>query len=460
MEVRMGMEPVNRLLLKSAVPLMLSLLINSLYNFVDSVFVSRVSEAALTGLALAAPIQTLVSALGCGNAIGLNAAVSRALGEKNESEVKASVSASLFIALCSWALIAVCAALFLGPYLRWQADGDIEIAAYAQDYLTICMVFSFGQMGQWVFDRLVIASGRSGLFLFTLSAASVTNLVLDPIFIFGYFGLPAMGVRGAAWATVIGQIAGAVTGYLINRRYNKTIPIAFTFRPKGGSIAQILKVGVPTAVVQGVTSFVGMAMNTILIGFSSAAVAVYGICTRMQGLMTVAVHGVTNGLIPIVAYNLGARKTARIHACLRWALIDSVVLYAVFFAALELAPEPVLRLFEASADMMAVGVPAIRIFAITWLMSIPCLVLASAFQALGKGVYSMALTMLRQVILPLVLMAMVSGLGVLPVLWLALTVSELLTIPVGVLLWAKCRRTLPVEQIKTKEDLSSCLNGF
>lgn len=455
MDARMGTESVNRLLLKSAAPLMLSLLINSLYNFVDSVFISRVSEAALTGLSLAAPIQTLVSALGCGNAIGLNAAVSRALGEKNEGEVKASVAASLFIAFCSWALIAVGAVLCVGPYLRWQAGGNAQIAAYAQSYLMICMLFSFGQMGQWVFDRLVIASGRSGLFLFTLSAASLTNLVLDPILIFGYFGLPAMGVRGAAWATVIGQITGAVAGYFINRRYNKAIPIAFALRPKGRSVAQILRVGVPTALVQGVTSFVGMAMNAILIGFSTTAVAVYGICARMQGLMTVAVHGVTNGLIPIVAYNLGARKTERIHACLRWAVLDAALLYAVFLAALELAPQPVLRLFEASPDMMAAGVPAIRIFAVTWLLSIPCLVLAAVFQALSKGAYSMALTMLRQVLLPLVLMLMARSLGSLSVLWMALAVAELLTIPVGVLLWMKCRRALPAELIKTKEALAS-----
>ncbi len=192
----MGTQKMSRLILSTGIPLMLSLFINSLYNFVDSMFISRVSEDALTALSLAAPVQMLVSALGLGNAVGLNAVISRALGRKKPDEVRRAADAAIFIALCSWGIIVILCLLFVRPYFEWQSGGNEVIAEYGVRYLTVCMLFSFGQMGQWVFDRFVIASGRSSLFLFTLSAASITNLILDPVFIFGWFGLPRMETLG------------------------------------------------------------------------------------------------------------------------------------------------------------------------------------------------------------------------------------------------------------------------
>ncbi len=297
---------MNRLILFTGIPLMVSLFINSLYNFVDSMFVSQVSEKALTALSLAAPVQLLVSALGLGNAVGLNAVISRALGRKEAGEVRRAADAAIFIAFCSWVVITVLCLLFVKRYFAWQSGGDEEIAAYGVQYLAVCMLFSLGQMGQWVFDRFVIASGRSGLFLFTLSAASVTNLILDPIFIFGLFGVPRLETLGAAIATVIGQTVGMFAGIVINRRWNREIPFGFTCRPDKRSVMEILRVGFPSTLVQILTSFVGILMNSILITFSSTAVAVYGICIRINGISTVGSHGITNGLIPIVAYNYGA----------------------------------------------------------------------------------------------------------------------------------------------------------
>ena len=303
MENRMGTEKISRLVMRTGVPLMLSLLINALYNFVDSVFVSRVAEDALTALSLSAPVQVFVSALGLGNAVGLNAAISRALGEGRPDKVKKTASAAIFIALCSWVLICVACLVGVRWYFDWQSGGNAAIAAYGRDYLSICMLFSLGQMGQWVFDRFVIASGKSHLFLFTLSAASITNLILDPVFIFGF----GMGTRGAAIATVIGQFMGLFAGVYINRRWNREISFAFTLKPDWESVRTILRVGVPSTMVQVFTSLVNIAMNTILLGFSTTAVAVFGVCNRMQGLCTVGVHGIDNGLIPIVAYNYGAQ---------------------------------------------------------------------------------------------------------------------------------------------------------
>lgn len=337
-ENNMGTERMSRLILVTGVPLMLSLLINSLYNFVDSVFVSRISEDALTALSLAAPVQILVSALGLGNAVGLNAVISKALGEKRPDKVKKAADGAILIAGCAWVLISILCLLFVRPYFAWQSGGDEAIAAYGREYLSVCMLFSFGQMGQWVFDRFVIASGRSHLFLFTLSAASLTNLILDPIFIFGLFGFPRMETLGAAVATVIGQIVGMLAGIFINRRWNREIPFSFHLRQDKESILEILKVGVPSTLVQIMTSFIGIIMNSILLTFSTTAVAVCGACMKIQSLVTVAVHGIDNGLIPIVAYNYGARQKARISEAVKWALVFSTLLYVIFFSVLELAP--------------------------------------------------------------------------------------------------------------------------
>lgn len=436
----MGYAPMARLVLTTGIPLMLSLLINSLYNFVDSVFVSRVSEEALTALSLAAPIQTLVSALGLGNAVGLNAVISKALGERRPEKVRKAADAAIFIALCSWGLIVVMCLALVGPYFNWQSGGNEAIAKYGRDYLTICMLFSFGQMGQWVFDRFVIASGRSSLFLFTLSAASVTNLILDPIFIFGYFGLPRRETMGAAVATVIGQCMGMLAGIFINRRWNPEIPFGFTLRPDVGSVKAILKVGVPSTLVQVLTSFVSMVMNTILLGFSSTAVAVYGVCIRIFGISTVGVHGIDNGLIPIVAYNYGAGKKERISQAVKWAMIYSALFFLLFFAVLEIAPALVLQIFETSEHMRQIAVPALRILTVSWLVSIPSLVLAASFQGFSLGTYSMVLTMTRQAILPVAFALLLQFFGSLNLIWLGFILAELAGIPLALSLWKRAWR--------------------
>ncbi len=426
---------MSSLVITTGIPLMLSLLINSLYNFVDSIFVSRVSEDALTALSLAAPVQMIVSSLGLGNAVGLNAVISRALGEKRPDKVKKAAGAAIFIALCSWIINAAVCLLFVDTYYKWQSGGNEAIASYGKQYLTICMLFSFGQMGQWVFDRFVIASGRSRLFLFTLSAASLTNLLLDPILIFGLFGLPRMETMGAAIATVTGQCMGLLAGIFINRRWNREIPFAFTLRPDAASIKAILKVGIPSTVVQILTSFVNIAMNSILLTFSTTAVAIFGVCAKIQNVVTVGVHGINNGLIPIVAYNYGAGKKDRINDSVKWAFLYGVGLYLIFFLFLEFAPVQVLQIFDASSRMLQIGIPAIRIMAVAYLLSIPNLVVASALQGLSLGTKSMYLTMIRQAILPLLFVFLFSRTGRLELVWTAFVFAELLGIPCALMLW-------------------------
>ena len=430
-ENNMGTQKISRLVLTTGIPLMLSLLINSLYNFVDSVFVSRVAEDALTALSLAAPVQMMVSALGLGNAVGLNAAISRALGEGRPDKVKKTASAAIFLAICAWVLISVTCLLGVRWYFEWQSGGNAAIARYGRDYLSICMLFSLGQMGQWVFDRFVIASGKSHLFLFTLSAASITNLILDPVFIFGF----GMGTRGAAIATVIGQFMGLFAGIYINRRWNKEIEFSFTLRPDWQSVKTILRVGIPSTLVQVLTSFVTVAMNSILLAFSSTAVAVYGVCCRMMNLCTVGVHGIDNGLIPIVAYNYGARKPKRVRESLRWAMGYSALFFLPFLLVLEFAPSWVLRLFNASEHMMGIGIPAVRILALAWIISIPNLVIAAALQGLSQPRQSMVLTLLRQAILPVLLALVFRHFGNLNLIWLAFVMAEAIGIPAAMMLW-------------------------
>ena len=435
----MGRERVSRLVLATGLPLMLSLLINSLYNFVDSVFVARISEDALTALSLASPVQILVSALGLGNAVGLNAAISKALGEKRPDKVRKAADAAIFLALCAWGLIVLLCLLFVGPYFAWQSGGNGTIAAYGRSYLSVCMLFSLGQMGQWVFDRFVMASGRSQLFLFTLSAASLTNLVLDPIFIFGLFGVPRLETLGAAIATVIGQTVGMVAGILINRRWNPEIPFGLTLHPDRESLLAILKVGLPSTLVQILTSFVSVAINSLLFAFSSTAVAVYGVCAKIQSIVTVGVHGINNGMIPIVAYNYGAEQPERIDGALRWAMIDGAAFYLPFFAALLGIPGTVLTLFDASPDMLAIGIPALRTFAVAWFLSIPSLVYAASLQGLSLGTASMRLTMMRQAIFPVLLALLLRGFGRLELVWLAFVLAECLGIPLALRLWHRAR---------------------
>lgn len=377
-ENTMGTEKVSRLVISTGIPLMLSLLINSMYNFVDSVFVSRVSEDALTALSLAAPVQVFVSAMGLGNAVGLNAAISKALGEKRPDKVRKAADAAIFIALCSWVFIAVLCVLFVKPYFIWQSGGSGVIAAYGQSYLAVCMLFSFGQMGQWVFDRFVMASGKPQLFLFTLSAA---------------------------------------------------------LHPDQESIFAILKVGIPSTMVQILTSVVSVMINSILLAFSSTAVAVYGVCVKIQSIVTVGCHGINNGMIPIVAYNYGAHKPDRIEKAVRWALLYSALLYLAFFIALKAAPGTVLKMFDASDYMLEIGKPALRILAVAWFFSMPNLVYAASLQGLSMGTKSMYLTMMRQAVFPILLIFIFRRTGILNLIWSAFALAECLAIPFALYLW-------------------------
>lgn len=442
-ENRMGTMPVPKLILVTSLPLILSLFVNTLYGLVDSIFVARVSEEALTGISLAAPLQTIMAAMGSGLAVGLNAVISRALGEKNPREVRETASAAILMAIGAYLCIVIAALTVIEPYFRWQAGGNAVIAAHGKTYIRICMLFSLGQMTQWVFDRFLIATGRSSLFLVTLSTASVVNLILDPILIFGAFGLPAMGTAGAAVATVIGQWAGGIMGILLNRKCNPEIPIHFTLRVSGAAVGKILKVGIPTAILSGITSAVGVCINTVLYGFSSTAVAVYGICLKVQNIGQIVVHGMNNALIPIIAYNAGAGKADRIRETIRWAFLIACFVMAAALLIMEWIPGSILALFDASEHMLEIGVPALRLMALSICIGAFNILFAAVYQGFGSGKYSMYLVFMRQAVLLIPLLLLASSTGRLPLVWLSFGAAEALSLPIGLILYRRLRTGLP-----------------
>lgn len=417
-ENKMGTMPIPKLIITTSIPLIISLLVNNLYNLVDSIFVSHINEDALTGISLAAPIQTIMIALGCGLAVGLNAMVSKALGEKNREEVMQTASAAMVMALGAYLIIVVLCLLMVEPYFRWQAGGNEVIAQYGTAYIRICMLFSFGQMTQWVFDRFLIATGKSSLFLITL------------------------GTAGAAIATVIGQCAGGLLGIYLNVKKNQEIPIHFTLRISGKCVVNILKVGIPTAIMQGIMSVMGVFINTILYQFSSTAVAIYGIAMKVQNLAQIAVHGMNNGLIPIIAYNYGAKSRARIQETIRCAFLYAVVIMVVILMILEMIPDKILLLFDASERMMSLGVPAMRIMSVSFFVSSVSIIFAAVFQGFGNGVSSMLLTFMRQVIILIPLLLIGAFAGEINFVWAAFVITEVLSIPFGVFLYKKQQKQL------------------
>ena len=437
----MGTIPIPRLIIKTSIPLIISLLVNNLYNLVDSIFVARVSEEALTGISLAAPLQMIMIALGCGLAVGLNAMVSRSMGEKKREEVKKTTSAAIVMAFGAYLINVIVCLLVVKSYFAWQAGGNEAIARYGTSYIQICMLFSFGQMIQWVFDRLLIATGKSTLFLATLGTASVVNVILDPILIFGYFGFPAMGTEGAAIATVTGQLAGGLLGIYLNIKRNQEIPIHFTLHIQKRHVVNILKVGIPTAIMQGIMSVMGIFINTILYQFSSTAVAIYGILLRCQNLAQIGVQGMNNGLIPIIAYNYGAKKEKRVHETIRYAFIYAVIIMTVILIALEFIPDRILMLFDASDQMQKLGIPAVRIMSVSFFVSSIGIIFAAIFQGFGNGNYSMYLAFMRQVILLIPILLIGAFMGNITIIWYGFVIAEALSIPYGIWLYRKIKKS-------------------
>lgn len=425
----MGVMPVNRLLLNMSLSMMVSMLVQALYNIVDSIFVAKLSENALTAVSLAFPIQTLLIALGTGTGVGVNSLLSKQLGEKDLKQVSKTAMNGIFLAVLSYIAFVIVGIVGVRPFYASQVKGaDHEILTLGVQYLTIVCVCSFGLYAQLIFEKLLQSTGKTLYSMITQAVGAVTNIILDPILIFGLLGMPKMGVAGAAIATVIGQIVGGTLGLIFNIRVNKEITLSVKgFRPDAGTIGNIYKVGVPSIIMQAIGSVMTYGMNQILITFSSTATAVFGVYFKLQSFFFMPVFGLNNGLIPIVAFNYGAGKRSRVIKAIKCSLVYAFTLLLVGFIVFETIPGVLLGMFEASDEMLAIGVPALRIIGFHFLIAWFCIIAGSVFQALGNGVYSLVVSVARQLVVLLPAAFILARLGGLHAVWWAFPIAELMS---------------------------------
>ena len=427
-ENKMGYMPENKLLISMAVPMMLSMLVQALYNVVDSIFVARISEDALTAVSLAFPVQNLMIAIGSGTGVGINALLSKSLGEKNQKLANKAAHNGILLMIFS----AIACALFGIFGSRWffttQTD-DLILIEYGEQYLSVVMLFSFGLFGQFITERLLQATGRTVYSMYTQMLGAVINLILDPIMIFGYFGCPAMGITGAAAATVIGQIIAAIFGFWLNVKKNPEIRLKVKeLVPDGAVIKKIYSVGVPSIIMGSIGSVMTYGMNLILMGFSSTAAAVFGVYFKLQSFFFMPVFGLNNGMVPIVAYNYGARKKDRIMKTFKLAVMYAVGIMLIGLLIMQVFPAQLFSLFDASEEMLAIGVPALRLISTSFLFAGYCIISGSMFQALGNGLLSMINSIARQLVVLLPVAYLLSLTGNLNLIWLSYPIAELMSL--------------------------------
>lgn len=423
-ENKMGVMPIGKLIVTMSLPIMISMLVQALYNVVDSVFVARIDEYALTAVSMAFPIQNLMIAVSVGTAVGVNALLARYLGAKDYEKVNKIAENAVFLAIMSYLVFLVVGLFLAEPFYRSQTDIE-EIVQYGRQYISICCCLSFGVFIQIMFERLLQATGKTVYTMCTQGVGALTNIILDPILIFGMFGLPRMGVAGAAAATVAGQMVAAVLAVSLNHLKNKEVRIQMKgFRPNPEIIGQIYEIGLPAIVMQAIGSAMNYGMNRILIAFSSTATAVFGVYFKLQSFVFMPVFGLNNGLVPIAAYNYGARKPERITKAIKLSITYGVCIMLAGFVVFQLFPGALLGIFSASDDMLAIGIPALRIISISFLIAGFSVVASSVFQALGHGFLSLAVSVLRQLIVLLpaaFILAKVGGLGA---CWWAFPIAE------------------------------------
>ncbi len=425
---RMGEMHEGRLLLQMAIPMVLSMLVQALYNIVDSIYVSQVSENCLSALSLAFPAQNIMIGLATGTGVGVSTLVSRSLGRRDTEQACRVSGTAVFLSLCCWLLMALFGLFLARPFIRSQTDLP-EIRAYAESYLRIVTIGSLFLYCQVCLERLLQSTGLTRYSMWTQLIGSVTNIILDPFFIFGWCGLPALGTAGAAIATVIGQAAGAAAGLFFHRKKNTELPVrAAHLRPNGRIIGEIYAIGFPSILMMGVGSLTNYFMNIILIGFTSTAVAVYGAYFKIQSFFFMPVFGINNGLIPIIGYNYGAKKRRRIYRSLGWAVLYASCFMLLGFTLFQLMPGLLLGMFNPSPSMLAIGVPALRRISVSFLFAGFCIVAGSACQALDRGIYSLLISVLRQVAALLPAAWLLSLSGNIDMVWWAFPIAELMSV--------------------------------
>ncbi len=429
---KMGVLPVNKLLLSMGLPMMASMLVQALYNIVDSIFVSQISEDALSAVSLAFPIQNLMIAIASGTGVGINAYLSRSLGENNQKKVNQSATNGVFLCILSSLIFVLFGLFFVRMFFEGQSDGNQNIIEYGVDYLSVCSFLSIGLFGQVTFERLLQSTGKTFYTMLTQGTGAIINIILDPIFIFGYLGFPEMGVTGAALATVVGQMVAMCLAIYFNLKKNHEIHFDIKkFRPHLKTIKIIYSVGLPSILMISITSIMTLGLNSILISFSSTAVAVFGVYFKLQSFIFMPVFGLNNSMIPIVAYNYGARNKDRITKTIKLSVMYAVSIMIVGFVIFQVFTPSLLQMFDASEDMITIGVPALRIISLSFIPAGFCIIIISVFQSFGKGFLSLIVSCVRQlvVLLPVayLLQFLCEGTNVEPI-WYAFPIAEVTAI--------------------------------
>ncbi|MBR4168797.1 MAG: MATE family efflux transporter [Lachnospiraceae bacterium] len=424
-ENKMGTMPEGKLLITMSLPMMISMLVQALYNIVDSIFVSRICENALTAVSLAFPLQTLMIGMAVGLGVGMNAVLSKALGEKDDAKVTASAMNALFMTVVSIILFIFIGIFAVRPFYLSQTD-NAEIVGFGVDYLTIICCVGVGMFFQVVFEKILQSTGRTIESMFSQLIGAVVNLIFDPILIFGLLGFPKLGVKGAAIATVAGQIVAATAGLILNLKRNPEVKFHIKgFKPNGRIIREIYQVGLPSIFMQCVGSIMTYSMNQILIVFSTTATAVFGVYFKLQSFVFMPLFGMNSGMVPIIAYNYGARNRKRMIRTIKFATVIAVSIMLFGLFVFQVFPSQLFALFDASEHMIAMGDPALRVISLHFPIAAVCIVFGSTFQALGNGMYSLIVSLIRQLVVLLPAAYLLSKLGDVYYVWWSFPIAEI-----------------------------------
>lgn len=430
-ENKMGVMPIGRLVVSMSVPMMLSMLVQALYNIVDSMWVSRVCEDALTAVSLAFPVQNLMIGVATGTGVGVNALLSRSLGAKDYDRANTVASNGVFLAVISSVVFFFLGVFAVPLFFRTQVAADSPIYVYGVDYLTVCCAFSFGVFGQIMIERLMQSTGRTVLSMITQLIGAVINMILDPLFILGMGSFPRLEAKGAAIATVTGQIIAFIVAIVLNHHFNREISLKLRgFRPNGRIIGDIYKIGVPSIIMVAIGSVMTYSLNKILLTFTKTAAAVFGVYFKLQSFVFMPVFGMNNGIIPIIAFNYGAGNRKRMTKTVRFSMVLACSIMAVGTALMWIIPETMLKIFDASENMLEIGVPALRTISISFVMAGFCIAMGSVFQAIGKSYFSMIVSFTRQLVVLVPVAFLLSKTGVLENVWWAFPIAEVFSLAV------------------------------
>ena len=441
-ENKMGVLPEGRLLAGMAVPMMISMLVQALYNVVDSIFVAQLSEDALNAVSLAFPLQNLMIAFGGGTAMGINALLSRSLGEKRQDMADKAANTGIFLALCNFAVFAVIGLLFSRTFFRLQAGGEEVIVEYGTQYASICLGCSIGIFSQFCFERLLQSTGRTALAMCTQLLGAVTNIILDPILIFGLLGAPRLEVAGAAIATVAGQILAACAAIVLNLKKNPDIHIIpREIRWNRIVAAEIYRVGFPSIVMQSISSIMTFGMNKILFTFTKTATAVFGAYFKLQSFIFMPVFGLNNGMVPIISYNYGAARLDRVRKTVKLTVCTAVCIMTCGFALFQLIPGTLLSFFNASGDMLSIGRLALRIISVHFPLAGFAIIAGSVCQAIGNPLYSLTISVCRQLVVLLPAAWLLAQTGRLELVWLAFPAAEIVSVTLSAIFLRRTMRS-------------------